>query len=179
MLQAVAFQMTFVGAPMIYYGNEAGMFSPDDPSNRMPMWWKDLEPFDNPDFRFDDRVFEFHQRAAAIRNAKPALRTGSFRPVKVSDEKNVYAFAREQDGESVYVVLNRSDTNVTINLPVTDPSTPLFDYLDESTAAVSFDASQPTARPTIAVKPGASPVTIADGQAVVRLEPYSTAVLAP
>ena len=28
MLQAVATQMTFLGAPMIYYGDEAGMWSP-------------------------------------------------------------------------------------------------------------------------------------------------------
>ena len=40
MKQAVTWQMTFVGAPMIYYGSEAGMWSPDDPSNRQPMIWR-------------------------------------------------------------------------------------------------------------------------------------------
>src|SRR5690606_27567196 len=32
--QAVAVQHAFVGSPMTYYGNEAGMWSPDDPANR-------------------------------------------------------------------------------------------------------------------------------------------------
>ncbi len=39
-------QMTYVGAPMIYYGDEVGMWGSDDPNNRKPMLWKDLEPYD-------------------------------------------------------------------------------------------------------------------------------------
>ncbi len=37
------FQMSFVGAPMIYYGTESGMDGADDPDDRMPMVWDDLE----------------------------------------------------------------------------------------------------------------------------------------
>ncbi|MGH8598964.1 MAG: glycoside hydrolase family 13 protein, partial [Gammaproteobacteria bacterium] len=40
------FQMTFLGAPMIWYGDEAGMFGADDPTDRKPMLWKDLQPYD-------------------------------------------------------------------------------------------------------------------------------------
>lgn len=32
----VALQMTYVGAPMIYYGDEAGMWGEDDPGCRTP-----------------------------------------------------------------------------------------------------------------------------------------------
>ena len=35
-------QMTYVGAPMIYYGTEAGMWGGDDPCDRMPMVWQDM-----------------------------------------------------------------------------------------------------------------------------------------
>ena len=35
--------MTYVGAPMIYYGDEAGMWGAGDPDDRMPMIWKDLQ----------------------------------------------------------------------------------------------------------------------------------------
>ena len=42
------FQMTFLGAPMIWYGDEAGMFGAGDPLDRKQMLWKDLEPYDNP-----------------------------------------------------------------------------------------------------------------------------------
>ncbi len=35
--------MTYVGAPMIYYGDEAGMWGGHDPDDRMPMVWEDLK----------------------------------------------------------------------------------------------------------------------------------------
>ena len=43
-----AFQMTYRGAPMIYYGDEVGMWGADDPHDRKPMIWDDL--------KYDDEV---------------------------------------------------------------------------------------------------------------------------
>ena len=37
----VLLQMDYVGAPMIYYGDEAGMWGGGDPDDRMPMVWQD------------------------------------------------------------------------------------------------------------------------------------------
>ena len=37
------FQMTYIGAPMIYYGDEAGMWGANDPCCRKPMVWEDLQ----------------------------------------------------------------------------------------------------------------------------------------
>ena len=34
--------MTYIGAPMIYYGDEVGMWGANDPCNRKPMFWKEL-----------------------------------------------------------------------------------------------------------------------------------------
>src|SRR6185436_642540 len=101
--QAVALQMTFVGAPMTYYGDENGMWSPDDPSNRQPMVWKDKLPYDDPEVRFDDDLFAFYQRAIAVRERFEALQLGFFRPVKIDDASGTFAFARELDGKCVYV----------------------------------------------------------------------------
>jgi glycosidase len=36
-------QFTWVGAPHIWYGDEVGMWGPDDPGPRKPMVWPDLE----------------------------------------------------------------------------------------------------------------------------------------
>src|SRR2546430_4360427 len=91
--QAVAMQMTFVGAPMIYYGDEAGMWGPDDPSNRQPMVWKDLEPYEDPEVKFDPEVFGAYQRAIAVREKLEALQTGFFRPLVADDGAGVYGFA--------------------------------------------------------------------------------------
>lgn len=37
----VAFQMAYVGAPVVYYGEEVGMWGADDPTDRKPMVWGD------------------------------------------------------------------------------------------------------------------------------------------
>ena len=37
-----AFQILYRGAPMIYYGDEVGMWGADDPHDRKPMIWDDL-----------------------------------------------------------------------------------------------------------------------------------------
>jgi len=40
---AAIFQMTYLGAPMIYYGDEAGIGGANDPCCRKPMVWEDTE----------------------------------------------------------------------------------------------------------------------------------------
>ena len=37
---ALLFQMTFIGAPHIYYGDEIAMLGGKDPDNRRPFNWK-------------------------------------------------------------------------------------------------------------------------------------------
>lgn len=37
----IAFQMAYVGAPVVYYGDEVGMWGADDPTDRKPMVWGD------------------------------------------------------------------------------------------------------------------------------------------
>ena len=67
-----AFKMTFIGAPLIYYGTEAGMWGTDDPDNRKPMLWEDIKyddekthPLagktrpDDPNF-FDKSLFQYY-----------------------------------------------------------------------------------------------------------------------
>ncbi|MBN2355676.1 glycoside hydrolase family 13 protein, partial [candidate division KSB1 bacterium] len=39
----VLFQMTYLGAPMIYYGDETGMWGANDPCCRKPMMWSELD----------------------------------------------------------------------------------------------------------------------------------------
>lgn len=178
--QAVAFQMAFVGAPMIYYGNEAGMYSPDDPSNRMPFWWKDVGAFDNPGFGFNDDVFAFYRKAVAVRNTLWQLRTGGFRPVLVDDDRGVYAFAREShygSGKHVVAVFNRSDKPVSAEIEVGEIREPLYDYFGDAAEVVDWDRGLKT-RPIIRIKPDARPIPVVGGKATIELPPYSSAVIA-
>ena len=77
-------QMTYVGAPMIYYGDEIGMWGANDPDCRKPMIWEDIEYEDeiyNPDGskRKADKVSQntdlhaHYKKLISIRNNNVAL----------------------------------------------------------------------------------------------------------
>lgn len=182
MKQAVTFQHTFVGAPMTYYGNEAGMWSPDDPSNRMPMIWKDLEPYDDPEIRFKPDLFDHYRLVIAIRHRFPALRLGSFNVLIADDDTGVFAFKRQLGNDNVYVVLNRSDQERTVSVPIDKPDRTriLCDWLDASVIDLHDpDPAKPDARSTVELKSGIVFPTIVTATKTVKLKPYTSAILAP
>lgn len=171
--QAVVFQQTFVGAPMTYYGNEAGMWSPDDPSNRQPFPWPDQGPCPR-DVGFNEDIFRHYQRAIALRNTLPALQTGSFAVTMTDDERGIFAFTRELDEQTVHVVLNRSDEEQIVTLSV-QPGM-WINYLDpEQTDVILKDA--PAARPTLEVVGWGTQAE--DGTLKLTLPAWGSAVLVP
>ena len=116
----VLMQITYVGAPMLYYGTEAGMWGADDPDDRKPMVWADLEYDDecaDPQGRardcdkvaFDADLFDFHKRAIALRQESDALRHGDFEVLHTDDELQLFAFSRSLGEEVEVVVMNRDD----------------------------------------------------------------------
>ncbi|MBI2619884.1 MAG: glycoside hydrolase family 13 protein [Ignavibacteriales bacterium] len=114
------FQMTYVGAPMIYYGTEAGMWGADDPDDRKPMVWDDLmyedettHPFPgktrSPDkVQFNHDLFGYFKKLIHIRKRLPALTQGTFTRLIANDKEELYAFERGANGEKVIVVINNS-----------------------------------------------------------------------
>ena len=116
----VIFQMTYLGAPMVYYGDEAGMWGANDPCCRKPMVWPDLtyEPeVVLPDGRkretavpvqFNHDLHNHYRRLIALRNSSPALQRGRFTTRLTDDTRQLFAFEREHESESVIVMLNRS-----------------------------------------------------------------------
>ncbi|MHC5111564.1 MAG: alpha-amylase family glycosyl hydrolase [Planctomycetota bacterium] len=113
-------QMTYVGAPMIYYGDEVGMWGADDPECRKPMLWSDLGPYDAPG---QNSVMEDHlawyRRLIAIRRQHGSLRTGSFETLLINDDADTWVFLRRSDDDQVLVVVNASDEarRVAVTLP--------------------------------------------------------------
>ncbi|MEM7453933.1 MAG: alpha-amylase family glycosyl hydrolase [Planctomycetota bacterium] len=125
----VLFQMTFVGPPMIYYGSEAGMDGADDPDDRMPMVWDDLEyeartlgPFGptgkSEAIAFNAGLHDYYCRAIALRNDMPELRRGGFRLIQTDAEKGLFSFVRESSDGAVFVAFNRSADDAEFAAPV-------------------------------------------------------------
>ncbi|QDU67880.1 alpha-amylase family glycosyl hydrolase [Engelhardtia mirabilis] len=110
-------QMTYVGAPMVYYGDEVGMWGADDPTNRKPMLWKDLEPYEGRRENHVDEEHLAHYRGIiALRRDHAALRVGDFRTLLADDERDLWVFERRLDGERVVVALNASGRAVNLDL---------------------------------------------------------------
>jgi len=113
-------QMTYVGAPMIYYGTEAGMWGADDPCDRMPMVWPDMtfapqaaDPKGRqrtPDpVAFDQAMFDFYRAAIAFRRRFIALRHGEIEFLPADDAAKFFAFRRTDGGEDLVIGFNRGD----------------------------------------------------------------------
>ena len=111
------FQMTYVGAPMIYYGDEVGMWGSDDPNNRKPMVWSDLEQNDDPENRTMPDVLESYKRMIALRREYKALRTGKFETILTDDQQDVWMYRRVDEDEEILVAINASERHAEIQLP--------------------------------------------------------------
>ncbi|MDR9417337.1 glycoside hydrolase family 13 protein [Gracilimonas sp.] len=123
----VAFQFTWQGAPMMYYGTESGMWGADDPDDRKPMVWEDMEyepethhPFweerSADDNNFDKELFDYYQSLTELRNSEPALALGSATILDHNTVEKWVIFERVHENEKVLVVLNRSDEEQNFDL---------------------------------------------------------------
>lgn len=108
LMLAALFQMTYVGSPAIYYGDEVAMEGGRDPDCRRPFPW---------DFAKDAqrmRVLEHYRKLGKLRHAHVALRTGEFHTV--ATEGKAIAFTRKAGDEEFLVVLNASPTAATLSV---------------------------------------------------------------
>ena len=115
-----AFQILYLGSPMIFYGDEAGIWGANDPDCRKPMIWADkkydAETF-NPDQSkhdpdivvFNNDLFEWYQKFMTLRQNYKAIQLGDYTAIEKDDAKKLYVFSRKFNGEEVLVCINRSD----------------------------------------------------------------------
>jgi cyclomaltodextrinase / maltogenic alpha-amylase / neopullulanase len=181
MKQSLVVQMTYVGAPMIYYGDEAGMWGPSDPSDREPMIWKDLEPYDDPQETFKQDVFDQYQRLIAIHRRLIALQLGFAHKVAADDSDGVYAFSRDLGADHICVVVNRSPRACVERLTFgpADRDVPMIDWLDPSEARLTTaSGDQADGRPMISPIDWAAPGAVArHGVVTVSLKPWGAMIL--
>lgn len=142
------FQLTYPGAPMIYYGDESGMWGAG-PDGVKPMLWPEIvyedetyvsrQPHQDERARnrFNKNLFRFYQGIIKLRRKYKALRFGEVRTFLIDDAQHLYAFSRQYKDEEVLVVLNNDDREH--DLTMTSPwhsTSKVKDVLNEKTYRV-------------------------------------------
>ncbi|WP_210465159.1 glycoside hydrolase family 13 protein [Rufibacter roseolus] len=121
-----AFQLLYLGSPMIYYGDEVGMWGSNDPDCRKPMVWQNLkyEPeTHNPDqtkhepdqVAFNQDLYNWYKKYIGLRNKYASIKRGNYTTLAVDDAQQLYAFSRKLGNEEVIVVVNRGSKPVTFS----------------------------------------------------------------
>ena len=149
-------QFTVPGAPTVYYGDEVGVTGDDDPDDRRTYPWADLggQP--------DTNLLAHYTALADLRAAVPALRDGDFRILLADDATETVAYGRATGSHAAILVLNRSDAEREIRIPV---------------GGAIPDGVALTRRLGVGLAASGS-VTVADGVVVVTLPAMSGLVLA-
>lgn len=163
--QILAFMMMYPGAPMLYYGTEAGMWGANDPDCRKPMVWEEYtfepectdargkRPERCDDQNFDAEIFAFCRQLIAFRNNFPALQKGSYKTIVADDQQGVFAFERRLDDQVWMTFFHTGNKTARIELPASKQLPLLYDAFNNRK------------------------VSAADGKLILELEPTSTLIL--
>ena len=131
---AALFQFTYIGAPMVYYGDEVAVNSPSETSsNNGPMG----DPYTRPPYPWldqagdptiygppDTSVESYYTTLSHLRKQYPVLRNGSFVTLLTGDTQepgtapNTYAYARVLNNETAVIAMNNGSASNAATIPV-------------------------------------------------------------
>jgi glycosidase len=101
-------QFTWPGLATVYYGDEAGLEGGRDPDDRRTYPWG----------QEDNSLVEYYRLLGKTRQEVAALRTGDYHTLGYDNDLDYYAYARTAPDGSAIIVINRSDKDIEVDLPV-------------------------------------------------------------
>ena len=113
MREAVVMQMTWPGAPTVYYGDEAGVCGFTDPDNRRTYPWG----------HEDQELIAFHREMIRIHKRYLVFKEGSVQMLEWRE--NVLAYARTDQNQRIVVIINNSDALEEVTVPVWQAEIPM------------------------------------------------------
>lgn len=105
---ATLFQMTYPGAPCIYYGNEIGMEGGKDPDCRRAFPWNES--------RWDHELRSYFKQCIRLRMENRVLRDGAWKTLYAAN--GVVVFLRTLEEKKAVIILNNSERTLHLQLPV-------------------------------------------------------------
>ena len=106
MREAVVIQMTWPGAPTLYYGDEAGVCGWTDPDNRRTYPWG----------REDKELIALHKELIRIHKDYQVFKTGSV--LFLYGDKHFISYGRFNEKEYAVIAVNNSEVQKCVELPV-------------------------------------------------------------
>lgn len=103
---AALIQMTWPGAPTIYYGDEAGVVGFTDPDSRRTY------PWGNADYA----LIDYHRDLIFLRRFHEALKTGSLN--FLASGRNYVSYARFNAKEQIVIAINCGEDDFEVDIPV-------------------------------------------------------------
>jgi len=153
-MAAVTIQMTWIGAPTVYYGDEAGVCGFTDPDNRRTYPWG----------HEDQELIRFHKEIIRIHRSYPCLRTGSLKMILA--EQDLLVYGRFDGKDTIITVVNRSANSKSVTIPVWEAESsvhaPFVSLIRTGTFGYSAEA---------VIYPGAN------GEVSLEIEPESSMIL--
>ena len=107
---AILFQMSFPGAPAIYYGDEVGLVGGGDPDCRRTMIWNRDE--------WNLELFNYYKELIKIRRRHPALVLGDFNIIMKDEKKKLYGYRRTLCNEEIITIINNGKEKAEIQLKI-------------------------------------------------------------
>ncbi len=154
--EATVMQMTWPGAPTLYYGDEAGVVGWTDPDSRRPYPWG----------REDNELLCFTREIIKIHKRFDVLKKGSL--MYLVKDYNLLAYARFNEEEKVIVLLNNNDNNyhMEITIPVWRVG-----IQDNTIMKVVFRSD------ISSYSTNEEEVKVIDGEIRVKIDAFSTAII--
>lgn len=100
---AILFQMTFVGMPCVFYGDEKGMMGRTEPEYRKPMPWDTTSP-----------LADIYKRLIELRKMHPALKRGNFETITARDM--LLHYARNGQKERIEIAVNPGNVPISCSV---------------------------------------------------------------
>jgi hypothetical protein len=131
---AALFQFTYIGAPMVFYGDEIAINSPSqtssangpigDPYSRAPYPWTDQSGDPTIYGPPDTTIESYYTKLAHLRKQFPVLQSGSFVTLLTGDTQqpntapNTYAYARVLNGNVAVIAMNNGMSLNAATIPI-------------------------------------------------------------
>lgn len=154
--EAVVMQMTWQGAPTIYYGDEAGVCGFTDPDNRRTYPWG----------HEDKELIRFHKELIRIRKENPVCRTGCGQLLLA--EHGVLSYIRFSAQAQLLVVINNNGEGKKLQIPVWPGEVQDYVLMERQILSVEDGFTTETA----------CYLTLG-GEIEIFMPPFSAAVLSP